>query len=226
MEQWWALMIGNSRFHWGEFRGTTLEMVQHTPHDTIPMGVSNLVYLASVVPPQTARIQAQFPTAQPLTLADIPLKNVYGQLGIDRALAVWGAGMRYGFPCLVIDGGTALTFSGVDGAQRWAGGAILPGLGLQFRSLASHTAALPQVTLPLQLPPRWANETPGAIASGITYTLLAGVKDFVQAWRQRFPHSPIITTGGDGAWLAAQLPPLTYDATLIFRGFSALKQQT
>jgi len=44
-----------------------------------------------------------------------------------RALAVLGAGKKYGFPCLVIDAGTALTFTGVDRDKKLVGGAIDPG---------------------------------------------------------------------------------------------------
>lgn len=219
-------MIGNSRLHWGQFQGSLLEGIRHTPHSVIPDEVTNLICVASVVPSQTTWIQSQLPQAKPMTLADIPLKNIYPQLGIDRALAVWGASQVYGYPCLVIDGGTALTFSGVDGSLAWAGGAILPGLQLQFTSLAQYTAALPEVRLPAQLPQRWAHETPEAITSGITYTLLAGIQDFIAAWQQRFPHSPIISTGGDGHWIAQNLPGVVHDPNLIFHGFATLIQES
>ncbi|QCS50765.1 pantothenate kinase [Picosynechococcus sp. PCC 11901] len=224
MDQWWALMIGNSRLHWATFTGDTLQTVHHTAHGTCLPGVKQLHYLASVVPQQSTWIRAHFPTAKPITLADIPLENLYPQLGIDRALAVWGAGQRYGFPCLVVDGGTALTFSAANGDRQWIGGAILPGLNLQFQSLTQHTAALPKVHLPTQLPPRWANDPAGAIASGITYTVLAGVKDFIRTWQTEFPQGQIFSTGGDGAWLAQQLPILHYDPGLIFHGFAALRR--
>jgi type III pantothenate kinase len=161
------------------------------------------------------------PQAQIITLADIPLKNLYPTLGVDRALALYGAGESCGYPCLVIDGGTALTFSGVDGDRQLIGGAILPGLGLQFRMLAQNTAALPKVHLPDSLPPRWAMDTQGAIASGILRTVLAGVIDFIQAWQQQFPTGAIAITGGDGAWLYQQLsqqnyPGIQYVPDLIF----------
>lgn len=48
---------------------------------------------------------------------------------------------------LVIDAGTALTFTAADADQRLVGGAILPGLGLQRSSLAQKTATLPRVEL-------------------------------------------------------------------------------
>jgi type III pantothenate kinase len=44
-----------------------------------------------------------------------------------------GAGVLHGWPCMVVDAGTALTFTrgGTDGLLL--GGAILPGLGLSLK---------------------------------------------------------------------------------------------
>ena len=64
------------------------------------------IYVASVVPSQTVLWQA-YPEVHVITLDKIPLLGVYPTLGIDRALAVLGAGETLGFPILVIDAGTA-----------------------------------------------------------------------------------------------------------------------
>ncbi|WP_204368749.1 type III pantothenate kinase [Neosynechococcus sphagnicola] len=75
---------------------------------------------------------------------------------------------------------------------------MLPGLQLQFRVLSQGTALLPALTaLDLEfLPDRWALNTPGAIASGVIYTLLSSIHDFAADWKQRFPQSEIALTGG------------------------------
>ena len=101
------------------------------------------------------------------------------------------------FPILIIDAGTALTFTGADNHRNLIGGAILPGLGLQFSTLTNKTGQLPNVELPQQLPPRYAVNTSEAIQSGIIYTILAGIKDFIAAWLKDFPESQIAITGGD-----------------------------
>lgn len=151
---------------------------------------------ASVVPTQTALWQT-YPHVRNITLDCLSLQGLYPTLGIDRALAVIGAGTELGWPVLVIDAGTALTLTGADVNQHLVGGAILPGLGLQLSSLKQKTAALPEVSLPECLPPRWALETPGAIQSGVIYTVMAGVKDFIEEWWREFPDSSIAVTGGD-----------------------------
>ena len=188
--------------------------------------------LASVVPKQT-ELFLDYPDLNLIQLTDIPIKNLYPTLGIDRALAVLGSGENYGFPSLVIDGGTALTLTGINQDRELIGGAILPGLGLQFQSLAIKTAALPRLNLPKTLPNRWAMNTEEAIASGIIYTLLTGIMDFIEDWLKQFPNSKIIFTGGDGEKLLGYLnelyPELTnsfkFDPNLIFWGMRSLRNQ-
>lgn len=216
-------MVGNSRLHWAEFVGECLTKTWHSQHGDFPEIQPESLIFASVVPEQTALIRQRFPAAQEITLGDIPLKNLYPTLGIDRALGVWGAGQIYGFPCLVIDGGTALTFSGVDGDRRFVGGAILAGLRLQFQILAQGTAALPEVVLPETLPNRWAMDTHPAITSGILHTVLAGIKDFIQAWQRDYPQAAIVLTGGDGQWLSQHLPEIIYEPDLIFLALQTKK---
>lgn len=178
------------------------------PPDLISQNQDRLLPLsvASVVPSQTAVWQA-YPDVQVITLEQLPFQGVYPSLGIDRALALWGAGETWGWPMLVIDAGTALTFTVADANRCLVGGAILPGLSLQFQSLAQRTAGLPLVDThnAASLPPRWALNTPDAIRSGVVYTLLAGIRDFVQAWLQEFPGSCITLTGGDHALLLTYL---------------------
>jgi type III pantothenate kinase len=214
--------------HWAKFDGRHLQSTWDTPHlqeicrnspETLPL------WIASVVPQQLQRWQTH-PNTHILTLKNVPLQGVYPTLGIDRALAVWGAGMRFGFPILAIDAGTALTLTGVDGNRRLIGGAILPGLGLQLRSLAQNTADLPQIQLDRSLPKRWALDTPSAIQSGILYTLLAGLREFIEAWQQQFSNGLVVLTGGDGKLiyeaLLLQFPHIAnriaFDPDLIFWG--------
>jgi type III pantothenate kinase len=167
-------------------------------------GIVPLIY-ASVVPAQRDLLRS-YPFSNPITLKDIPLSHTYPTLGVDRALALWAAGQVHGWPAIVIDGGTALTLTGGNERGELVGGAILPGLGLQFRSLFQHTAALPLLALEA-LPDRWARNTPDAILSGVAHSLLAGVQSFLQDWLQLYPQTQICFTGGDGQWLYQHLLP-------------------
>lgn len=217
-ELWLGLAIGNSRLHWALFSGETILQTWDTNHiqkRNLPIGgitpnlplnyLSQIKYLdtsplplvvASVVPEQMALWQ-NYPDLQIINLEKLPLKGLYPTLGIDRALAVLGAGTELGWPVLAIDAGTALTFTGADANQQLVGGAILPGLKLQLSSLAEKTAALPSLDLPAKLPNRWAKNTPEAIYSGTIYTILAGIRDNIETWQQQFSNSKIALSGGD-----------------------------
>jgi type III pantothenate kinase len=250
---WIALAIGNSRLHWAGFCGHDVLETWHTPHRTLEntprtwaewqqvspafakaTAVYPPLYLASVVPQQTAYWQ-HYPQVSFLRLEDIPLMGVYPTLGIDRALTLWGAGVTYGWPALVIDAGTALTLTGADATGTLVGGAILPGLGLQLRSLSQDTAALPALSLPAQLPDYWAKDTITAIQSGVIYTVLAGLGQATMQWLNIYPNSALLLTGGDAVMLSAyfhQWQPsselsrwsvkLITDSNLLFQGIAAL----
>jgi type III pantothenate kinase len=237
-DRWLALVIGNSRLHWGLFSDSTLEQTWDTAHVepeaiALPLDLTQHdLWMASVVPAQTQIWQA-CPHAHVIQLNHIPIANLYSTLGIDRALALWGAIQQWNAPALVIDAGTAMTFTGANAVAELLGGAILPGLQLQLRSLSQHTAALPSVELEKsgRLPDRWSCNTPDAILSGVLYTALASLQSFVEAWLQEHPNSAIALTGGDSLLLYKSLTVLnpalaaqiTHDPHLIFRGIPAIR---
>ncbi|MEO0949038.1 MAG: pantothenate kinase [Cyanobacteria bacterium J06641_5] len=245
---WIGAIAGNSRLHWAAFADDRCLMTWDGPHlQTAVTGDSSSLeaatrrapnilqvaiaarvplYLASVAIGQTQLLQQAYDPLQEIVLAQVPLQGLYATLGIDRALALLGAGLQYGFPVLVIDSGTALTFTGAAEDCTLVGGAILPGLTLQRQALAQFTSALPKVALPTELPERWGQGTPEAIASGILYGAIATVADFSRAWRQDYPESLLVLTGGDGQslfnGLQQQLPDLAracrLDLQLGWRG--------
>jgi type III pantothenate kinase len=246
-------MIGNSRLHWGLLSDRNLEKTWDTdyipppvihqlvqsptperlyqilpddlPRDRLPKSL----FLASVVPSQTELWQ-NYPHAQIITLEQVPLQGLYATLGIDRALALWGAGSHWGFPTLVIDTGTALTFTGANANCSLVGGAILPGLGLQLATLQVKTGQLPHVSPSQNLPHRYAVNTQEAIQSGVIYTLLAGMRDFIESWWGDFPQSSVVITGGDRQilyhYLQLQYPAiaknLIVEPNLIFLGMKKI----
>ncbi|PZV17294.1 MAG: pantothenate kinase [Leptolyngbya sp.] len=235
-DSWTALVIGNSRLHWAEFSGDLLQKTWDTPHvNQNQPQLQHELWIASVVPSQNQFWQAH-PRAHFISLEQVPLQGLYPTLGIDRALALWGAIQTLGSPVLVIDAGTALTFTGAN-RDLLIGGAILPGLTLQFQSLNQGTAALPDLhssfaIRPSSFFPRWALTTEAAIASGILHTVLAGLHSFIHDWRQTYPTSAVVLTGGDGDRLYAYLQSLHPDVAssvevnpqLAFRGIQAIQQ--
>ena len=259
MDRWLGLMIGNSRLHWAYYRSVDSEQrilqTWDSPHlravetsgsghsvkpwtQELPPELSHVLAespplplrIASVVPDQT-QYWSRYPNIRWITLKDIPLENLYATLGIDRALAALGAWHHHRTSVLVIDGGTALTLTGVGTNGALIGGAIMPGLRLQLRSLHHHTAALPDTAL-AQFPlSRWQTNTTDAIRSGVWHSLVAGVESFIEDWLATYPHSTIVFTGGDGQrlWkgrmdaIASQESATSiYDPHVIFKGMAAI----
>lgn len=260
---WLALAIGNSRLHWAWFDGSRLSFAWDTPHlmpeeivllveksfdyssfrEVLPSEIAAVLpqtllaqppelWLASVISEQV-NLWATYPKARLVSLDQIPLDNLYPTLGIDRALAAWGAVQNWGAPVLVIDSGTALTLTGINKHHQLVGGAILPGFQLQVRSLALGTAALPVVTDLSTVTARWATNTSDAIRSGVLHTILAGLRSFIEAWWQEFPGSAIVLTGGDAAMLRSHLqqlyPHLAADLIvsphLVLQGIQSIRGQ-
>lgn len=243
---WLALAIGNSRLHWAWFSNQELQESWHSAHlsaayrsnwphhiaappqladylTTHHLRLSDIpIYLASVVPAQTAGWQNL--VRRVFTLADLPLPDIYPTLGIDRALAAYGAGEQYGYPVLTIDAGTALTVTGIAGDRRLVGGAIWPGLNLQLQSLGQGTAALPLLQPATELPPRWAQDTATAIWSGVIHGAIANIDAFVSDWQQKYPTSAVAFTGGDGQLLhrhcQQQSPATFFSDYLVFIGMA------
>lgn len=248
---WLAVALGNSRNHWAQFESGAIAARGHSRHlrtSETEVSLANLPWwscvspevplvVASVVPKQWQQLQEYLPPKTPiynLGSLPLPLGGVYPGFGLDRGLAALGAGQRWGFPLLLMDGGTALTFTGLDERRSLVGGAILPGLGLQSRALVQGTALSDEIDMTgEELPSRWALETGEAIRSGILYTLLAGVEQFIKQWHQRFPESAIVLTGGDGATLAVGLQAIApevaaqvvLDEEVLFWGMAAMVGQ-
>lgn len=234
LKQWLALSIGNSQTRWAAIasqeilaQGVWPSSEQWVSRDRFPVQFQTWPLVVTAVVPTQLQSWSSLPNTRVIALDNVPLAGKYATLGCDRALAAYGAIQQYGAPVLVVDGGTAWTFTAIDAHQTLIGGAILPGLALQYQSLSQGTAALPQLAPPAQLPPRWSQNTPDAIQSGILYTLLAGLESFVLAWQKDYPEGAIVCTGGSGDWIAQHLEslaiaPLHTNPDLIIQGMIAL----
>jgi type III pantothenate kinase len=134
------------------------------------------------------------------------------EIGSDLVCNVVEAYARFSAPCIVVDFGTALTFTAVGQSGDLLGTAIAPGLGIAVKSLAQHTALLPQVAL--EAPPvALGMNTVHAIQSGIVLgykglveTMIAVFKDEMRQKENISAESIIvIATGG----LNSVLSPIT-----------------
>tara|TARA_R110002049_G_scaffold4601_5_gene32761 strand:- start:1061412 stop:1062251 length:840 start_codon:yes stop_codon:yes gene_type:complete len=79
---------------------------------------------------------------------DVPIQadvDDPGRVGVDRLLGAFAAWNRFKSAVVVVDAGSAITVDWVCDQGHFHGGAIMPGLRLQTRVLATGTDALPKI---------------------------------------------------------------------------------
>lgn len=186
--------IGNTDAVFGLYSQTAWQHIWRTPSRTdepaesyerrlrlwlleaaIPLSAIEDTVLSSVVPNLTPTMRTMLsglfgfepvvvgPGVYPLLPLEILRPHEIGADLVANALAAY---TRYGRNCIVVDFGTALTFTTVSGAGKILGVAIAPGLKTAIRSLFANTAQLPEV--PIEVPH-------SALGLSTTHAIQAGV---------------------------------------------------
>jgi type III pantothenate kinase len=125
-------------------------------------------------------------------------------VGADRIVNAVAAYERTRGACIVVDFGTATTFDYITGRGEYAGGVIVPGIGISLDALFQRTAKLPRVEL--VKPPRVVGRnTVHAIQSGVIYGYTALVDGVVERIRrENDPTARALATGGLAALIAPE----------------------
>lgn len=150
-------------------------------------------------------------------------------IGNDRILGLIG-GLNYCKPpFLTVDLGTATTFNLLDDSNRILGGAIMPGIFTQYRSLIEHTSALKKIRLehPATLIGKNTNE---AVSSGIVNGMLGSVIYFIDMIRKNHTNNlHVLITGGNAGWIIDELQNkienVQHLPTLVLEGIISLTKQ-
>lgn len=118
------------------------------------------------------------------------------EIGTDIVCDAVAAYTRYESSCIVIDFGTALTFTAIDYDGRIRGVSIAPGLGTAIKALFRDTAQLPSV--PLEVPPSTlGTNTIHSIQAGVIIGYQGLVESLIARMRSDMGHdAPAIATGG------------------------------
>ena len=163
------------------------------------------VAISSVVPALTEKLKSVSVglfNCKPVVLGPeiysrlpIEVLNPY-EIGSDLVANVVAAYAHYKSTCIVVDFGTALTFTTVSASGKILGVSIVPGLKTAIKSLTQNTAKLFDV--PLKLPASaLGTNTITAIQSGILIGYEGLVKSVVDSIRNEIGEKcPAIATGG------------------------------
>lgn len=162
------------------------------------------VVIGSVVPthtPQFVELAERYLKAEPVVVGPgiktgvrLQVENPR-EVGADRIANTVAAHRRYGGPAIVVDMGTATTFTVVSADGDFLGGAIAPGLEISLQALTERAALLHRVEL---VRPRSAigKNTVTNIQAGAVFGYVGLVEGIVARIKAELGASKVIGTGG------------------------------
>ncbi len=170
-----------------------------------PAEVKGIV-MSSVVPDLNDRIQKALldvTNKQPLLINAEVIKSLNlgpnvkpHQIGSDLVSNAVGAFARFESNAIIVDFGTALTFTSINENGEIMGVAIAPGVRTAMKSLSANTAKLPEI--PLEIPESYfGTDTVSAMQSGIMQGFVGLVRHMVSETKKLHSKEPkVIATGG------------------------------
>jgi type III pantothenate kinase len=206
--------------------------------ETSPFRLENVnaIVIASVVPVLTSVALEAFKMGLPQIPVHVidhqyPFSFVISaqprnQIGIDRLVNAEAAVKDYGFPCIIVDAGTATTICAINrdqtGQADFLGGAIMPGLKLSMEALAKNAAQLFRVEL--TPPPRAiGTHTQDAIRSGLVFGYASMIDGIVRRFKAEMGISEIkvLATGGISPLMKDISQEIThFDSDLTLKGIA------
>jgi type III pantothenate kinase len=126
------------------------------------------------------------------------------RVGIDRVCSAAAAYDVIGRACVAASFGTAITIDCVNDEGVFMGGAILPGVALQARSLHEGTAALPLVKIEATHTVYGAS-TEEAITNGVLLGIVGALREIVERYATDLHAWPqLVATGGNAELIAGE----------------------
>ena len=188
--------------------------------------------LSSVVPPLTNVIRraAEKVTGREVLVVgpgvktglDIRIDNP-AQLGPDLVVEAAAAAEEYPCPLVIVDMGTATTFTVVNEKKQVLGGMIMPGVNVALDSLISRTSQLPKISLE---PPEKliASNTVDCMKSGVLFGNAACVDGVLARIQEEF-EVPLtaVATGGMAKYILPYCrTKIEMDDGLILKGLKLI----
>ena len=191
--------------------------------------------VSSVVPPMNNVMKGvlKFLTGKMPLVVGPGLKtglNVVGgdakSLGADLVVAAVAAIDKYAKPLVVIDMGTATTFSVIDENGAFRGGVIYPGVMVSFDALSRKTAQLPRISA--EEPKHVINiSTAESMQSGLIYGSAAMVDGLIDRISAEMGTEPtLVATGGMSTGIIPHCRhKITIDEDLLMNGLRIIYEK-
>jgi type III pantothenate kinase len=171
------------------------------------------VLVGSVVPKKTLIFRNLFRGNLKEVTSDLDLgiaidfSDPHG-IGADRLANAVGVSAGHGFPAIVVDFGTAVTFDIISRKGAYEGGVIAPGLGVMVDYMYQRTALLPKIELKEPVS-AIGKTTRDAMLAGAVYGYRGLVRRIVTEIVSELEGKVrIVATGSYADLIAAKLPEL------------------
>ncbi len=141
-------------------------------------------------------------------------------VGADLIVDAVGAYEKYGGPILVLDFGTATTYSLISGKGDFYACVIAPGIRISFEALWSKAAKLPEVEIkkPKSI---LAQETVSNMQAGLVYGQIGQTEYIIRKMKEEsgLKDVKVVATGGLGRLIADETDSIdVYDSSLTLDG--------
>ena len=148
------------------------------------------------------------------------------QLGSDLVVDAVAGISEYPVPLIVIDMGTATTFSLIDAKKRYLGGVIMTGMSVSTEALVSRTSQLPRIAFEAPKSVIGTN-TIDCMKSGIMYSTACALDGMIDRIEEELGEKcTVVATGG----LAGTVVPLCkkdiiLDDDLLLKGLHIIYEK-
>lgn len=196
-------------------------------------GITGAV-ISSVVPPMTSSMAGaveQLSGVRPMIVGPGVktgmniLAEIHNQLGADIVASSVAAIQKYPQPIIVIDMGTATTFSYLS-ESTYKGCVIIPGVRIAVEALSGRAAELPHISLE-QPPSIFGRSTIDAMRSGVLYGNAAMIDGMIQRMEaEAKPVATVVMTGGNAEMIQPHCKrKILIDENLLLDGLYYLYQK-
>ena len=143
------------------------------------------------------------------------------EIGIDLLAASEGVISLNLFPAIILDIGTAATFTVVTENKEFLGGVIIPGPVTSLKTLTHETAQLEMVKF--QKPKNvLGRDTEEALLSGSYYGFLGSITKIYQELIKEYKNYKLIITGKGAKDFLSAFPSHIYEPHLVIKGLLSL----
>lgn len=153
--------------------------------------------------------------------------EIQSQVGADIVAVAVAALEKYPPPIVTIDLGTATTFGVISEGRNYAGGLLLPGVGISLEALSHHAAQLSDISL--QAPKALIGKnTEDCMCSGIVYGTAGMLDGVVDRIREQFSGKKVfIVATGESAPVILKYcrNKISYDKHLLMDGLRIIYEK-